>query len=77
MLAQYGREMQEGNLGGTLTETDATNLETEIDALEKKINEAKFSGDSELANSLYQKQQDLYRKIHGGGPIVGADGRAA
>lgn len=77
MLAQYGREMQEGNLGGNLTEGDVSSVEGQISELDKQINEARWAGDPAKANDLYIKQQDLYRKIYGGDPIVGSEGRTA
>jgi hypothetical protein len=77
MLAQYGREMQEGSLGNIMTESQRGDLQGEIDALEKKIEQATNSGDRSTANNLYQQQQELYRKSYGAGPIVGSDGRAA
>jgi hypothetical protein len=75
MLAQYGREMQEGSLGNIMTESQRGDLEGEIDALEKKIEQALQSGDRSTANDLYQTQQELYRKSYGAGGIVGAGGR--
>jgi hypothetical protein len=77
MLAQYGREMQEGSLGNIMTESQRGDLQGEIDALEKKIEQATNSGDRSTANNLYQQQQELYRKSYGAGPIVGSDGRTA
>jgi hypothetical protein len=77
MLAQYGREMQEGSLGNIMTESQRGDLQGEIDALEKKIEQATNSGDRSTANTLYQQQQELYRKSYGAGPIVGSDGRTA
>lgn len=76
-LAKVGREMEEGRLGGVLSEGDKGGVETQIDELQAKIEKAQTSGDRGLANKLYQEQQELYRKIHGSGAIVGAEGRAA
>lgn len=77
MFAQYGREMQEGRLGNIMTDSDLNDNDTQIAELEKKIDKATFEGDRELANTLYQQQQELYRKAYGAGSIVGAEGRVA
>ena len=76
MFAQYGREMQEGRLGNIMTDSDLNDNDAQIAALQKKIEEATNSGDGELANKLYQEEQELYRKAYGAGPVVGAGGRA-
>lgn len=75
MFAQYGREMQEGRLGNIMTDTDMNDNDTKIAELQKKIEDATNSGDGELANKLYQEEQELYRKAIGAGSIVGAEGR--
>ena len=77
MFAQYGREMEEGRLGNIMTDSDLNDNDAQIDALDKKIDEATASGDRELANKLYQEQQEKYRKAYGAGPVVGAEGRVA
>lgn len=76
-FAQLGREVDEGKLGGTMTEGDLDALDTQIDDLEKKIDQATAENDGEKANKLYQEQQELYRKKHGSAPIVGSEGRTA
>lgn len=77
MLAQYGREMQEGRLGDVMTESARNDLQGQIDDLDKKIDKARSEGDREKANELYIQQQELYRKSYGAGPVVGAEGRVA
>lgn len=77
MLAQYGREMEEGTLGGAMTDSDRDSIQGEIDDLGKQIDKAKAEGDRSKANSLYVAQQELYRKSYGAGSIVGAEGRVA
>ena len=76
MLAQYGREMDEGKLGNIMTDSDLNANDTQIVEFEKKIEKATNEGDRELANKLYQEQQELYRKAYGAAPVVGAEGRA-
>lgn len=75
ILAQYGREMEEGTLGGAMSEAQIETLDGEIDDLQSKIEEAQRKGDPEKANSLYIKQQELYRKKVGSASPVGAQGR--
>ena len=77
MLAQYGREMEEGTLGGAMTDSDRDSIQGEIDDLGKQIDKAKAEGDRSKANTLYVAQQELYRKSYGAGSIVGAEGRVA
>ena len=57
------------------TAGDRDNLDSKIEDIEKKIDEAQMENDSEKANKLYQEQQELYARL-GNAPIVGADGRA-
>ena len=77
MLAQYGREMEEGRLGSVMTEGDRDSVQNQIDDLRGKIDKAKAEGDSELANRLYQEQLRLDAKVVGTAPVVGAEGRTA
>ncbi len=77
MLAQYGREMEEGRLGDVMTDGDRDSVQDQIDELGKKINKAKADGDSEKANRLYQEQLGLDAKVVGTGAVVGAEGRTA
>ena len=77
MLAQIGREMQEGRIGNLMTDGERGGVESQIREVEGKIDRAKASGDRALANKLYQDQQALYGQIHGSKPIVGAEGRTA
>ncbi len=75
MLAKFGREMDEGKMGGVMTEGDRGGVENQIDDLQTQIEKAQARGDGSKANKLYQEQQGLWRKITGAGPVVGAEGR--
>lgn len=77
MLAGVGREMQEGRLGSTMTDTDRDSVQDKIDGLRKQIDKAKADGDNEKANRLYQQQLTLDAQIVGTKPVVGAEGRTA
>lgn len=77
LFATIGREMAEGTLGPTLTESEKDTLDDEIRGLREKQEEAKSKGDSKLANRLYQQEQALIAKRHGNKPVVGVQGRAA
>lgn len=77
MLAQVGREMQEGRLGSVLSDGDRGGVESQISELQDRIDKAQANRDHNMANKLYQEQQGLYRKLHGSAPIVGAEGIAA
>jgi hypothetical protein len=77
LFATIGREMAEGTLGPALNEGERDSVENEIEDLRRQINEALQSGNSKRANTLYQREQALIKKMGGSGPIVGAQGRAA
>lgn len=76
-LAQLGREMEEGRLGSVLSDGDRGGVESQIAELQGKIDKAQAANDHTQANKFYHEQQDLYRKLHGSAPIVGAEGVAA
>ena len=76
LFAVVGREMGEGNLGPTLTNSERETVDEQVRDVRKQIEEAKSEGDSKRANQLYQREQELLAKI-GNEPIVGAQGRAA
>lgn len=77
LFAVVGREMAEGTLGPTLTESEAETIDGQIKDLRTQQAEAQSSGNSKLANTLYQKEQALIAKRSGNKPIVGAQGRSA
>lgn len=75
LFSVIGREMSEGVLGSTMTESEMDTAEDQISDIRKQIAEAQSAGDSKKANRLFQKEQALIAKIKGNKPIVGA-GRA-
>ncbi len=74
MLAGLGREMSEGTLGAVMTDGDIDGVQSQIDEMQGKIDKATMQGDRDVAQKLFQQQQDLYRKLYPGN-IVGAEGR--
>ena len=75
MFAAIGREMSEGSLGPTLTESEKDTVEEQIRNVRTQVSEAQASGDSKRANKLYQQEQALIAKRDGSKQIVGAHGR--
>jgi hypothetical protein len=76
-FANIGREMGEDRMGPVLTETEAQTLQTKIDALQKQKVAAMDRQDSREAQRIENEQAQLYARMPGNGPIVGAQGRAA
>lgn len=74
IFSAIGREMAEGSLGPTLTESEADSLDDQIRDVRARQSEAQSSGDSKLANKLYQQEQALIGK-KGSKPVVGSQGR--
>src|SRR3990167_7976372 len=77
LFSVIGREMAEGTLGPTLSESESETVEGEIRDVRKQQSEVQLNGDSKVANRLYQREQALIAKMKGSKPIVGAQGRAA
>ncbi len=77
IFANIGRDMSEGTLGPTLTESESESIQEEIEGIRAKISEAQDKGDSKKANKLYEKEQALIARLKGDQPIVGSRGRAA
>lgn len=76
LFSVIGREMAEGTLGPTLTESELDTAEEQLGSIRKKIAEAQSAGNSKLANKLYQSEQALIAKMKGDKPVVGAAGRS-
>jgi len=77
MFATIGREMAEGTLGPTLTESEKETVDDQVRNVRAQIQEAQSSGDSKRANKLYQQEQALISRKEGSKPVVGARGRMA
>lgn len=77
LFAVVGREMAEGSLGPSLSETEVESIDGQINDLRKQQAEAQASGNSKLANELYKKEQAAIARRNGNQGIVGARGRAA
>lgn len=75
MFAAIGREMSEGSLGPTLTETEKDTVDDQIRGVRQQVAEAQSVGDSKRANKLYQQEQALIAKRGGNQQIVGVRGR--
>lgn len=75
MLARVGREMQEGSLA--MDESTRSTIEDQATEARQKRNEAMGRGDRDAARRWDEKERELLGKLHGSGPIVGAQGRAA
>ena len=76
VFAAVGREMAEGSLGATLTESEINTAEDQLIELRKQITSAQADGNSKKANKLFEQEQALIAKMKGNKNIVG-DGRAA
>lgn len=77
LFSVIGREMSEGTLGPTLSESERETVDDQIRDVRKQISEAQNEGDSKRANRLYEKEQSLIAKTRGNKAIVGSHGRAA
>ncbi len=75
MFAAIGREMSEGTVGPSLTETEKDTVDDQIRGIRQQVAEAQSVGDSKRANKLYQQEQALIAKREGSKAIVGARGR--
>lgn len=75
IFAAIGREMSEGSIGPTLTETEKDTVDDQIRGIRQQVAEAQSAGDSKRANKLYQQEQALIAKREGSKGIVGARGR--
>jgi hypothetical protein len=73
-LAQIGREMSESTIGLGVTPEQKADIQTQINDLNKKVP----VGSPGYSDKDHQaKLQELYGKLAGNNPIVGAAGRAA
>ena len=75
LFATVGREMAEGTLGPTMSDSERETASDQLRDLRKQISEAQSEGDSKRANQLYQREQALIAKMEGNKPVVGVGGR--
>jgi DNA repair exonuclease SbcCD nuclease subunit len=75
MFAAIGREMSEGSVGPSLTDSEKDTVDDQIRGVRQQVAEAQSVGDSKRANKLYQQEQALIAKREGSKAIVGARGR--
>ena len=75
VFALIGREMSEGTLGPTLTESEVETLDNQIAEVRAEAQKAQAEGNSKRANLLYQREQALIAKKSGEKPVVGVAGR--
>jgi hypothetical protein len=76
VFSLIGREMAEGTLGPTLTDSELETIDEQVRTLRQQQEEAKAAGDNKRANQLYEREQALIAKKQGNKPVVGASGRA-
>jgi hypothetical protein len=75
IFAAIGHEMDEGQLGPSLTDSEMDTIDDNIRNVRAQISEAQAAGDSKRANKLYQQEQSLLAKRVGNKSIVGSRGR--
>ena len=77
MFAKLGRDMGEGALGSVATEGEKETLLEQANSYRDKRLEAHAKGNNAEARRWDEKERLILEKIHGSGPIVGADTRTA
>ena len=75
MFAAIGREMSEGTVGPSLTDSEKDTVDDQIRGVRAQVAEAQSVGDSKRANKLYLREQELISKRGGNNSIVGSRGR--
>ena len=63
-LSRIGREMTEGSMD-IMTDAEKETIDDQVTDMRKRAAEAKESGDTRLANKLFQKEQELLAKVVG------------
>jgi hypothetical protein len=63
LFAKIGREMGEGQIGSVLSDGEAKSIQDQIDKLQSDKREALARGDHTKAQSLDDKQRELYGKL--------------
>jgi len=77
MFAKLGRDMGEGTLGSVATEGEKETLLEQANSYRDKRLEAHAKGNNAEARRWDEKERLILEKIHGSGPIVGADTRTS
>ena len=69
IFAAFGREMAEGSLGPSMTESERGTMQDQLVELRARMSDASQKGDTKTANRLYQEEQGLIAKMDGNKPI--------
>ena len=77
MFAKLGRDMGEGTLGSVATEGEKETLLDQANSYRDKRLAAHAKGNNAEARRWDEKERLTLEKIHGSGPIVGADTRTS
>lgn len=77
MFAKLGRDMGEGALGSVATEGEKETLMEQANSYREKRTEAHAKGNHAEARRWDEKERLVLDKLHGGGPIVGAENRTS
>ena len=77
MFAKLGRDMGEGTLGSVATDSEKETLLEQANSYRDKRLEAHAKGNNAEARRWDEKERLILEKIHGSGPIVGADTRTS
>ena len=77
MFAKLGRDMGEGTLGSVATDSEKETLLEQANSYRDKRLDAHPKGNNAEARRWDEKERLILEKIHGSGPIVGADTRTA
>ncbi|SVA42623.1 uncharacterized protein METZ01_LOCUS95477 [marine metagenome] len=77
MFAKLGRDMGEGTLGSVATDSEKETLLEQANSYRDKRLDAHAKGNNAEARRWDEKERLILEKIHGSGPIVGADTRTS
>jgi hypothetical protein len=77
MFAKLGRDMGEGTLGSVATDSEKETLLDQANSYRDKRLDAHAKGNNAEARRWDEKERLILEKIHGSGPIVGADTRTS
>ena len=77
MFAKLGRDMGEGTLGSVATDSEKETLLEQANSYRDKRLDAHAKGNNAEARRWDEKERLILEKIHGSGPIIGADTRTS